>query len=53
MPALALVHVPPGTVLESVMLLPMITVIGPEITPAFGAAFTVTCLVLLQPVLFR
>lgn len=44
-----LLHVPPETEDDKLMLLPMATDEPPEIAPAVGSAFTVTMTVELQP----
>ena len=47
---LLLVHVPPLTVLERVIVRPVQTLEEPEMVPAEGAAFTVTTILREQPV---
>jgi hypothetical protein len=44
-------HVPPGTLLERIMVEPAHTPVKPAIVPALAVAVTVTTLVVLQPVL--
>jgi hypothetical protein len=42
---LELLHVPPETVLDKLIVLPIQTLFGPLIVPALGNAFTVTVVV--------
>ena len=46
----ALTHVPPGVNPVSDMVLPVHTIVGPDIGPADGVELTVTTVEVLQPV---